>query len=222
MDMICAHSSDRRTLYQADIYRVLALPKGHIVHFRYKKRYVDDKLLLDGTDIEGQGVVIFFTHGNSEKGNGARLSQTSVRWATMSHFEISDETDVFHAYLELGDSCNVAIDSGNSSEKRPPMKFLSRLTCTELSEENSWHNRINKVKDSFPKITFFHLKGIYRGRKELPIRCQDDGKSCHYRLVHGPWGCTPDITSPTETTIRMRTGMSVFRRLKGTGPVHRC
>lgn len=185
MNTICAFSSDNRTLYKADIYRVLALPKGHIVHFRYKKKYVDDNLLQCSSQLNGRRVAIFFTSGNTNEITTNQLTNTSVRWATISHFEISNETDVFHAYLKLGEFCNIAVDSGNSLEKRPPIKFFSELVCTESAEEKNWQSRINKVKDSFPNTTFFHVKGIYKNDKELPLSYQNKNKSCHYDLTNG-------------------------------------
>lgn len=185
MNTICAFSSDRRTLYKADIYRVLALPKGHIVHFRYKKKYVDDNLLQRNAKLKGRRVVIFFTSGNTNERKDNNLSNASIRWAKISHFEISNDTDVFHAYLKLEEFCNVTVDSGNSSEKRPPTKFFSQLDCTEFDNENNWQSRINKVKDSFTNTTFFHIKGIYKNDKELSIRYQNKEKSCYYDLTNG-------------------------------------
>lgn len=185
MKTICAFSSDSRALYKADIYRVLALPKGHVVHFRYKKKYVDENLLRDDAQLIGQKVAIFFTTGNEQGATGSKLANTSIRWATISHFEISNETDVFHAYLRLEEFCNVNVDSGNSTEKRPPTKFFSELTCTESPNERNWQSRISSVVDAFPNINFFHVKGIYENGKPLSIRYQNDGKSCHYDLVNG-------------------------------------
>jgi len=185
MDVICAFSSDRRTLYKADIYRVLALPKGHIVHFRYKKKYVDGDLLRREEKLKGKRVAIFFTSGNSKEGDENNLVHTSVRWASISHYEISDETDVFHAYLKLEGFCNISIGSGNSSETPPPTKFFSKLSCTESSEEKSWQCRINAIKGLLDKTTFFYIKGIYRGKKKLSLKYQNQGKACRYDLTHG-------------------------------------
>jgi hypothetical protein len=185
MNVICAFSSDNRTLYKADIYRVLALPKGHIVHFRYKKKYVDDNLLQDNAKLINEKVAIFFTHGNNDQEKNNQLTSISIRWATISHFEVSTETDVFHAYMKLESFCNVAIDSGNSLEKQPPTKFFSKLLCTESSERKNWQNRINEVKGYFPKITFFYLQGIYKKDKEQILKYQYNERSCYYDLIHG-------------------------------------
>jgi len=185
MNAICAFSSDSRELYKADIYRVLALPKDHIVHFRYKTKYVDDNLLQAPKNLKKKKVAIFFTHGNNLNSSENTFKHFSVRWATITSTEISSETDVFHVFMKLGDFCNVRIDSGNSVEKMPPTNFFSKLSCTEINEENNWQSRILAVKDFFPKITFFHLKEIRNGWRRKLIHHQNSGKSCYYNLNHG-------------------------------------
>ncbi|MFT5839739.1 MAG: hypothetical protein ACI9UT_002246 [Flavobacteriales bacterium] len=185
MDTICAFSSDSRELYKADIYRVLALPKEHILHFRYKAKYVDDNLLQKPKTLKSQKVAIFFTHGNSLNGTKNSFQHFSVRWATITNTEISAETNVFHVYMKLGDFCNVKIDSGNSIEKNPPTKFFSKLNCTEINEESNWESRILAIKDFFPPITFFHLKGIRNSWRPITIHYRNSDRSCFYNLSHG-------------------------------------
>jgi len=185
MDTICAFSSDSRELYKADIYRVLALPKNHIIHFRYKTKYVDDNLLSKPEKLIDRKVAIFFTHGNTcVNPNENTFQHFSVRWATITSAKISKVTDVFHVYMKLDEFCNVEIDSGNSIEKRPPTKFFSELSYTEKTEGSTWHSRIMAINDYFPAITFFHLKGIQRKGKEVPLKHQNN-KTCSYNLYHG-------------------------------------
>ena len=185
METICAFSSDSRELYKADIYRVLALPNGHIVHFRYKKKYVGNDLLLECENLKNRKVVIFFTHGNLLDASDNTLTHVSIRWATISHAEISNETGVFHVYMKLNNFCDVSVNIENSEEHQPPTKFLSSINCTERNEKNSWQHRVDAVKDYFDDMTFFHLKGIFSGRCPWSLAYQNNGKSCHYNLIHG-------------------------------------
>ena len=186
METICAFSSDSRELYKADIYRVLALPEDHIVHFRYKKKYVDDNILNNSKKLKKQKVAIFFTHGNDlSSSDDNKFQHFSVRWANITTTEFSPETDVFHIYMKLGEFCNVKIDTGNSDEKKPPTKFLSKLKCTEINEKNNWQSRILAIKDYFPKMTFFHVKSIRSGWRDKCIHYKDSKKSSHYNLTHG-------------------------------------
>jgi len=184
MKIICAFSSDRRDLYKADIYRVLALPKGHIIHFRYKKKYIDENLLDKMYELDGQKVAIFFTHGN-EDNNSKDLTHTSIRTATVKHYEFSEVTDVFHVYLQLDEFCNISIDSGNSNEKLPGTKFFSELSCTTRASDKNWQSRIGLVSENFPGISFSHLHEISDGKKEVEVKYRDNNKSCYYDLTHG-------------------------------------
>lgn len=183
MKEVCAFSSDSRRLYQADIYRVLAFPEGHVIHFRYKKKWVDDNLLLSNEKLMNRKVAIFYTHGNAlESGTGRHIS---VRWAEVCYTEISDETSVFHVYMKLKNFANVAIDSGNSIEKQPPTKFFSSLACTEMQDHNSWASRVTAIKDYFPSITYFHLKSIRGRRCEIGLNYGNSSRYCFYNLTHG-------------------------------------
>jgi hypothetical protein len=186
MNIISAFSSDSRELYKADIYRVLSLPKNHIVHFRYKNKYVDDNLLRN-TNLHSQQVAIFFTHGNNLDSQNNTFTHHSTRLANITKIELSKITDVYHVYMALGDFCHITIDSGNSPEKMPPKKFFSELSCTRNVVGNEWHERITAIKDSFPKVMFFHLKGIeeYNCKTLVMPQNQNDGKSSIYNLTHG-------------------------------------
>jgi len=191
--IFCAFSSDSRTLYKADIYRVLSLPKGNIVHFRYDIKYVMDCLCIDPKKLLGKKIAIFHTHGNDLISSIGELLNTPVRWATIAHLEKSDDTKIFHLYLKLGDFCNVTINSSSSSNSNnfPPNKFLSQLECEVSEEQNTWMDRVLSLKDSIKVkgnkkgLTFFHIKGIYYKNKEQKVEYENDSKSCHYNLVHG-------------------------------------
>ncbi|VFQ47373.1 hypothetical protein [Desulfoluna butyratoxydans] len=185
MNIICAFSSDSRDLYKADIYRVLALPKGHLIHFRYKKRYVDENLLNSRRYLKHQKMAIFFTHGNSINCENPELRNESIRWARIVHTEISNDTDVFHVYMALQNFCNVTIDSGNSTEKAPPHKFFSKLQCTVTSRDDNWQSRVDLIKEHFQNLTFFHLKQIEKKYCNEKIKYFNNNKSCRYELTHG-------------------------------------
>lgn len=188
MNVICAFSSDARELYKADIYRALALPEGHILHFRYKKKYVDPNIISLGKDIKGRKLVIFYTHGNV--GADKNIEHISIREAIVVDFEVSGETDVAHIYMRLNGFCNVQIDSINSMEKLPPNKFFSEASCTFVDENNNWQTRINAVKQFLPPLIYFQFKGISSSRwpfskKNLTLKYANSDRSCFFRLKQG-------------------------------------
>lgn len=207
MEMICAFSSDSRELYKADIYRALALPRGHILHFRYKKKYVDSNLSNSPDSLKDKEVAIFFMHGNSLEENASfQSSLFPIRKGTITESNYSDDTGVFHVYFSLGDFCNIKIDSSNSAEKMPPTNFLSKLTCTVQEAGNSWHSRILEIKDFFPDITFFHFHSIVN-KSEKPVRIQPRGvgSSCYYELEHGSlYYLNVRVANPNSTDTKIK------------------
>jgi hypothetical protein len=186
MDIICAFSSDSRELYKADIYRSLSLPDGHILHFRYKEKYVDENILNSSEDYKNKDVAIFFTHGNLLDNNESNtVEHISIRYSELVHYEKSQETGLFHAYLKLKSFCNLNIDSGNSIEKKPPQKFFSELKLTENKNQDNWHSRVDLLKSHFNDHVFYNIKGIYDNQKLIAPTYDSKFKSSHYSLRHG-------------------------------------
>lgn len=184
MKAICAFSSDSRTLYKADIYRVLALPNGGIVHFRYKNKYVADELVNSKTSLEGRRVAIFFTRTEKSGLPSGVNENISVRWASVFSIEKSSETDVFHIYMKLGDFCNVSINPGVLGQE-PPSKFLSCLDIQEQDESNNWHGRVQAIKDYFPSLTYFQIKSIVSNGSEVALNYHGESRSSFFKLKYG-------------------------------------
>ncbi len=198
MEVICAFSSDSRDLYKADIYRVLAMPVGHLIHFRYKKKYVSDVLLNEASSLGGKTLAIFFTRGNPLNSAPAICENISIRYATVVSASESAETDVFHVYMELGRFCDLTIVSGEI-DSQPPNKFLSRLTCKVSPEVANWNSRVMAVKDYFPNILFFHIKKIRTAWSD-PVALKTLGLSSRYCLNQGGrYIMEMAISNPTGT-----------------------
>jgi hypothetical protein len=186
MNIICAFSSDSRELYKADIYRSLSLPDGHILHFRYKEKYVDENILNESDNYKNKEVAIFFSHGNPLNRNESDIIEhISVRYSELVHYDKSQETGLFHVYLKLKSFCNLNIDSGNSIEKRPPKKFFTELHITKNQNHNSWHSRVDLLKSHFSNHVFYNVKGIYDKQNLISPTYDNDYKSSHYSLKHG-------------------------------------
>ncbi|HJR73055.1 MAG TPA: hypothetical protein VJ806_05385 [Luteimonas sp.] len=184
MKTICAFSSDHRPLYKGDIYRTLAFPVGHILHFRYKTKYVDANLRAPNANLREKKVVIFYVHGNNAEAPG-ELFHVSIRQAKIVDHYVSTDTDVFHVYMQLGEFCNVQLDSGNSVEKMPGRNFFAELNCTFETSEANWQARVTAVKDLLPPLTYFFIKGISCGSEDKKLHYSDDMRSCYYQLSQG-------------------------------------
>ena len=172
--LICSYSSDARTLYKADIYKVLSMPKGFIVHFRYKKKYVDDAILNKLGDYVGKEIVIFYTTTADGK-------NIPIRKAKLVKAEVTKETALFHAYMELDEFTNVDL-----KEEKPASKFFTSQNLEYVDEKNNWIDKIEEVKESFKDMLFYHIKSItdYDG-KEISIKHREDKKASLYKLSHG-------------------------------------
>lgn len=188
--LICAFSSDNRQLYQADIYRVLSLPLGQIIHFRYSKEIVNEHILSDYNNLISKKVAIFYTSGNTDEirkeNPEGTLNHTSIRWAKITNIEISPETEVFHVYMELLEFCEVQIIPENLSEHQPLSNFFTLLNCKIIDNSCSWNSRINSIKDCFTEMTFINLKGIYdKDNKLIKPRFDKRRKKSTYTLIQG-------------------------------------
>ena len=184
MKIICAFSSDFRELYQADIYRALALPTGSVVHFRYKKRYVDGNL-LSSQNLTGKKTAIFYSPGNKNDGTPS-TENISIRYATIVNQETSEDTDVFHVYLKLDHFCNLRIDSTNAAEKLPSNCFLSEIDCTAQAQDSSWQGRVLAVADYLRPLTFLHIKEIVsENGNAVALKYFNNSRNCRYCLIGG-------------------------------------
>lgn len=200
MKKICAFSSDSRELYKADIYRALALPNDHVIHFRYKRKYVDDNLFEDLNSLRNKEVIIFFNHKDCDNSTDASNINTSIRKACICEVINSHETGLIHVYMKLTNFCNIVIDSGNSVEKMPGTKFFSELDCTETNSENDWNSRILKVYKNFPDLMFFYLKEI----KKLKIHFSENEKSSFYKLSQGrKYILSLSLANPNNTSSKI-------------------
>jgi|LSQX01.1.fsa_nt_gb hypothetical protein len=177
---IGAFSSDSRELYKANIYKALSVPNGFIIHFRYKFKYVDDDILKSIKNYIGRDVIIFHSIYNDVEGSYQHIP---VRKAKLINAKISNDTELFHAYCELTDFCNVVIET--LTEKTPPAKFFTTIQYEEL-EHVKWRDKIDCLKNKYPDFCFYYIKSIetVRGCKKN-IKISNDKNGCFYCLNHG-------------------------------------
>lgn len=150
MNKIAFFSSDYRKLYQEDIFRTLALPKGYVLKFRYQAKYVSE-LFQDRTCRNKEGV-IFYTIGNSSPIN--QKENISIRDVKIRDIKNDDQTGIIYFYLELGDFKEYRIINGDPNF--PSDKFVLNVDV-ELGNAHKWHQRIQSVRHGFDKKLFFNL-----------------------------------------------------------------
>lgn len=181
---LIAFSSDSRESYIVDIYKAASLPDNSVIHFRYKKKYIDPSLHEKPRSIIGNSCIVSFaaTEGVHLPENGFHL--VPVRNSKVVHAEYDEDTEVFHVYLKLKEFIDLDIGIIDS-EKLPPHMFLSKQS--ELTYKKSkWKTRVELLaKHSKMPHTFYLIKGIYEKRKPIPISYNPHSHTSFYELNHG-------------------------------------
>ncbi|WP_338580405.1 hypothetical protein VXE06_16455 [Klebsiella oxytoca] len=182
MRVIAAFSSDFREQYKADIFKVLSLPEGDVVHFRYKKKYVEPAIYQQRQSMVGRDVFIYFTQGNvAQNDQDKKLKHTSIRRAKIVAFDWSEMTELYHVRMELGDYINANIrDEGDEG------LYFKYIECDDVDYYSNWRSRVYKVKDAFPDMVFYSIEGIFDSKGKMVIpKYNPQSKGCFYEVYHG-------------------------------------
>lgn len=185
MKVIAAFSSDSRPQYKADIYRVMSLPEGDVVHFRYKKKYVQELLVKKQiwNMLDDRKVIIFLSQGNNAESpkDAAQLNHISTREANILSCDWSAETELFHVRMKLGSFINAKI-----SYPIIPNKFFQEVDVDIKNINNNWKGRVEEIKDSFTDLIFFNIEGIFDSKgSEVSSIYNSRSYSRVYDLYHG-------------------------------------
>ena len=150
-------SSNSRPEYMQDNLRILAYPSGHIMHYRYRSKWVDQKLLNDlmnnnkRKQLQGKEVLII-TIGNS------RSSSEKASWEFYpirkgKIVDIHEKNGVVHVYFQLSDKL---IDYDKSVQTA-----LTISLRTSFSSYATYFQSLNKT-----------IQNILLGLKEKPLERQ--------------------------------------------------
>ncbi|CAD7778061.1 MAG: hypothetical protein KBONHNOK_01092 [Candidatus Methanoperedenaceae archaeon GB50] len=191
-------SSSYRERYRQDNINVLAHPPGFVMHFRYDRKWVDDKLLNDIDSLKGKEAIIVIV--DSEKGNNGVFPKFyPVRKAKIIKAELSGS--VLHVYFELlpdwVDYTERDYDSLiNSLKERPkerkeylsgkfivmdqlvqPVKFSPRT--------EAWESIIKKISvlESYKRTLFFKLDAIREVSQNEELKIENIDK--HMEILRG-------------------------------------
>lgn len=178
--LLCAFSSNFRPLYIGDIYKVLSMPEGYIVHFRYKKKYVDFTILNDPKKYENNSVTIFFTDIDQRK-----ATNYSVRKAYVTKIEVESTTDLVHIYMSLEKFVNTKLLKDINADSLPINKYLIPL---EIESENNsnWKDKIENLNHFFKDLSFFHFKNLTKSNgRVIKLSKRKDLKRSYYDLTQG-------------------------------------
>lgn len=185
MKVIAAFSSDSRPQYKADIYKAMCLSEGDVIHFRYKKKHVQDLLVNKQIwqMLEGRKVVIFLSQGNdanSPKGVD-ELTHVSTREANILSCDWIPETELYHVRMKLGRFINAEIKGLTIRDK-----FFQEVDIEEKQERNNWKSRVEELRPSFNDVIFFNIKGVFDSKgNNVGSTYNTQSYSRVYNLYHG-------------------------------------
>ncbi|EJG0636048.1 hypothetical protein C4G38_RS23655 [Vibrio parahaemolyticus] len=184
-NLICAFSSDSRPLYKADIYRTVNLPYDHVIHFRYKTKYIENSLLNSNSSIYNRDALVIFSIGNDLNAKNNNIKHVAIRKAKIVDFNRDEETDVCHVYMKLLGFCKATISQSNAEDILPPNKFFTPLNL-ELVENVSWKDCIDSINSSYPDKVFTYIKEIRdHNSQNVGLKYDSITRTSYYELIQG-------------------------------------
>jgi hypothetical protein len=176
-------SSDASDLYKADIFRVLALPDGYTIQFRYERQYVLEEFREKPEQLKSRQAVIFFLAGNdlSKPAAERKLRPYPIRSCKVKDAFLDKNTDKVILILELSDFVNCVIDPVTDVHKLPPNVFVSEVEMIDFRSRN-WIDRVKAVEEDFPDILFYQIANILRQRTVVVPSYSADRRASFFEL----------------------------------------
>lgn len=180
---IILFSSDATDLYKADIFRVLALPKGYTIQFRYETKYVLEELRDKPEQLKSREAVIFFLAGNDLKKAPADrvLRRYPIRSCKVTDAFLDKNTKQLILILQLDDFVNCDIDPVTSERRIPPAAFVSEASLNDF-RLSDWIDRVKAVETDFPGVLFYGIAKIVRGNTEVPPSYDSERRLSFFNL----------------------------------------
>jgi hypothetical protein len=155
-------SSDSSALYQADIYRCLALPAGHTIQFRYRPELIQERLRSAALKIK-TGIIYFLTGNDMRIPTHKRnLSAHSIRQCSVTDAYLEEEIDQMTFILQLREFVSCPLD-----QIRLPLPSDALLPETLVSEALvervrpiTWLEAVRSVEKYFPNTLFCHIDDV--------------------------------------------------------------
>jgi hypothetical protein len=176
-------SSWQRPLYKEGTYEALAYPQGFIMHFRYSKKYVDDKIWNASKELNGKEALIIAVY--LEKNRIIRFFP--VRKGRI--IRVENDGDMLHAYVilfsdwVLYNSCDEYDSIIKKFDKIPKESSTDHLGGNFISfgcfdqikfssELKDWKNIIEIIgnKEPFKKSVFYRINRLYDASSEKSIQ----------------------------------------------------
>jgi hypothetical protein len=176
--------SDSRDLYKTNIFRALALPKGYIWQYRYRRSWIHGDIITNLKSLVGQQAVLFFATGNDQ---AVPEDQRILTYHPIRQVVVRDVVDdlllgIVHFFLEMGDFANVTPHPNTPTTKLSPKCLVTRVTMQDIPALN-WADRVKKLAVHFPNQLFFHVVSVKKGGKTIQPEYSEYDRSARYHLT---------------------------------------
>ena len=163
-DPIIFFSSDSTALYKGDIFRCLALPDGHTIQFRYRKKWVEPEIANAPCKAKDRFGLIVFVSGNQQKilADQRTFSYEPVRFCTVKEMFFDYDTQQLMTILELAQfvKCQFTVRQG------PPHVFVTPGEIAEY-EPSTWLECVRRLQPYYPHTVFFHVGRVLMGTESV-------------------------------------------------------
>lgn len=182
--------SNFRNLYVEDIYRLIALPEGYVIHYRYQDKYIDKDLLSKLKDVKNeQGIVFYYYNPKYSKGYIGTIKDCKeeiifpIRKVIIRDIDVNDEIGQVNFFLELKEFVEIDLYRPNELIEFPKNKgsFVFELVIPKTTKI-SWLSKVEVIKDYFKDIKFFHIKDIL-GKEKRSITYDEYEKRTSITLM---------------------------------------
>jgi hypothetical protein len=171
-------SSNKRKLYEEDIFKVMSLPQDYVIHFRYNKQWIHADVLDKLPVLKNRRGIIYYAYYVQ----GAREPDAliSVREVEINDIIDESDTELVHFYLKLKAFCKADFKDA-SPELLPPIKSVSFISIQRV-ELASWINRIESLKDKLSMKSYFQIKRIFTDNNNVEVMYSEHERESYYQL----------------------------------------
>lgn len=188
--MILLFSSDYYAAFKQDILAITSLPNNYCYHFRYKEKYVSDRIVdavRKRDNLSQSPALVIFVHNNQDKAN-KDLTFKVIRRATIEKIVKEVDTDLYHVYFKLGEFADTQEDvSTFEPEEIPQKKYLGWKVEAPSFKKINWGSTISKLIQvpTLGTELFFNIKLEDEQQNELSPKVNLNTMEPYYQITEG-------------------------------------
>jgi hypothetical protein len=171
-------------LYKSNVFRSLALPKGYVWQYRYRREHIHGNLITNLQSLKGQSGVYFFATGNDLKIDPDKRTLTyhPIRNVVVCDVVEDQLTGRVHFFLEMGDFVDVLPLPATPADRLSAKCLVTKIT-TQAAPAKNWEERVKGLAAHFPDLLFFHIAAVRKDRVTLQPEYSASDRASRYPLT---------------------------------------